>query len=62
MFGAGERRMLSCPVPVVGRYVYISLRTQDWLTLCEVEVYSPDPGNLGKYSIVYFYDFIVLNQ
>ena len=48
VFGAAERKTLSCAVPVIGRYVYISLRVQEWLTLCEVEVYSPDPGTMGK--------------
>jgi len=57
IFAAGERRTLSCPVPIIGRYVYISLRVQEWLSLCEVEVYSPDPGTSTKSNISSSHDY-----
>lgn len=50
---AGETTVLSCAVPLVGRYVYVSLRANEWLTLCEVEVYSPDASK-KSHSLILF--------
>lgn len=38
--GKAETKDLKCTSPVMGRYVYVALRVQEELTLCEVEVYA----------------------
>ncbi|XP_065056205.1 uncharacterized protein LOC135684538 [Rhopilema esculentum] len=47
-FGAGETKTLYCSTPLTGQYVYVWLKGEDHLTLCEVEVFSPDPTNLAR--------------
>eukprot|EP00112_Aurelia_sp_Birch-Aquarium-sp1_P012301 Seg2589.1 transcript_id=Seg2589.1/GoldUCD/mRNA.D3Y31 product=Fucolectin-5 protein_id=Seg2589.1/GoldUCD/D3Y31 len=37
-FGCGETKELNCESPTLGRFVFVTLRTTDYLTLCEVEV------------------------
>eukprot|EP00795_Rhopilema_esculentum_P016407 gene16407-7813_t len=51
-FGAGETKTLYCSTPLTGQYVYVWLKGEDHLTLCEVEVFSPDPinGGLSEWS------------
>ncbi len=39
-FKAGETRSLDCTSPKVGRYVSVGLRVNEYLTLCEVEVFA----------------------
>eukprot|EP00795_Rhopilema_esculentum_P012586 gene12586-3287_t len=38
--GQGQTQELSCTPPKQGRYVFVALRVQEWLTLCEVEVFA----------------------
>ena len=37
-FGRGQTKMLQCSQPRVGRFVFVKLRVNEYLTLCEVEV------------------------
>ena len=37
-FGRGQTKALQCSQPRVGRYVFVKLRVNEYLTLCEVEV------------------------
>ena len=39
-FGKGQTKFLECSSPKIGRYVYVTLITTEYLTLCEVEVYA----------------------
>lgn len=39
-FGRGQTKTLRCNRPMVGRYVFVRLRTTEYLTLCEVEVFA----------------------
>ena len=50
--GTGERRTFYCENVITGRFVYITLRAEEQLTLCEVEVFK---ANLGK---VYMHMYI----
>ena len=38
--GSGETRYFLCSQAIKGRYVFISLRGKNVLTLCEVEVFQ----------------------
>ena len=38
--GSGKTAVLLCSRLVTGRYVYVSLRVREYLTLCEVEVFE----------------------
>ena len=38
--GKGRTIELTCSNPVAGRYVFIRLKVKEYLTLCEVEVYT----------------------
>ena len=37
-FGRGQTKALTCSQPKIGRYVFVKLRVNEYLTLCEVEV------------------------
>ena len=37
-FGRGQTKALTCSQPKVGRFVFVKLRVNEYLTLCEVEV------------------------
>ena len=43
--GSGQTVELSCSEAISGRYVYVTLRITEYLTLCEVEVFE-DKGNV----------------
>ena len=42
--GRGQTQDLTCTPPKTGRYVYVTLRGTDYLTLCEVEVLAVKGG------------------
>ena len=46
--GAGQRKAFYCTKIVNGRFVYVMIKADDYLTLCQVEVYR---GNLGIYRV-----------
>ena len=53
----GEGKSFFCRPPLYGRYVTIrSLRLNDALTLCEVEVYSERRGMTNSYSKIWNLD------
>ena len=39
-FGRGEAKTLSCSKPLRGRYLFVTLKTTEILTVCEVEVFA----------------------
>lgn len=47
-FSRGETKTLTCSSSVIGKYVYVRTLINDWLTLCEVQVYAFKPGNLAR--------------
>lgn len=47
--GKGQTRQFPCSRPIKGRYVFVVLNVNEYLTLCEVEVY----GVRGLYSFTY---------
>ena len=44
--------MLTCSKPVTGKYVYVRTLVNDWLTLCEVQVYAFKPGTSVRTNAV----------
>ena len=50
--GNGKTAMLLCSRLVTGRYVYITLRAREYLTLCEVEVFEGKGKHSGSYSLI----------
>ena len=45
-FGINETKTFNCTEPLVGRYVTIHFNRSEYLSLCEVEVYS----DIGMYA------------
>ena len=43
----GIKTFIYCSKPTNGRYVFLKLKENDHLTLCEVEVYALKPGEKG---------------
>jgi len=46
--GAGQRKAIYCQKIVNGRFVYVTIKADDHLTLCEVEVYRGNLENLAR--------------
>ena len=44
-------RELTCEKPVKGRYVYVTIKAVEYLTLCEVEIISASGGKC-EYSFM----------
>ena len=53
-FGRGQTKSLRCNPPKVGRFVFVRLRTTEYLTLCEVEVY----GSKGMLLLILEFIFV----
>lgn len=55
-FSKGQTKEIKCSRPMPGRYVYVTLRTTEYLTLCEVEVYAQIGGKRGEIEMPIFED------
>ena len=51
-FGRGQTKALQCSQPRTGRYVFVKLRVNEYLTLCEVEVMGVSGMYLPWYILV----------
>lgn len=51
--GSGQTVELPCSNPVAGRYVYLTLRVTEYLTLCEVEVFEAKGNVLPRFILMF---------